>query len=184
MRESPLCSCVPYEAPQAALGDAQEEYPFRLITYKESFGGQARSAGWYWSQVSLMPENAVQINRQDAQRLGLRDGDKVRLVSRSNPQGVLDLGNGRRMPVAGKVRVREGVRPGVVAVSHHFGHWAYGAQEVVVDGRRVKGDPRRGRGLQPNMVMLLDRATRTGPVTDPIGGSAAFFDTKVAIEKL
>lgn len=169
-----------YEPPP----DPQEEYPFRLITYKESFGGQARSAGWYWSQVSLMPENTVQINRLDAERLGLRNGDTVKLVSRSNPDGVVDLGNDRRMRVAGKVRVREGLRPGTVAVSHHFGHWAYGAQEVAVDGRRVKGDPRRGRGLQPNMVMLLDRVTKTSPVTDPIGGSAAFFDTKVAIEKV
>ena len=71
--------------------------------------------------------------------------------------------------------MREGVRPGVVVVSHHFGHWAYGAQEVVVDGKRVKGDPRRGKGLQPNMVMAV--------VTDPIGGSAAFFDTNVALVK-
>jgi anaerobic selenocysteine-containing dehydrogenase len=87
------------------------------------------------------------------------------------------------LAVAGKVKPIEGVRPGVVVVSHHYGHWAYGSDDVVVDGEKVKGDERRGKGLNPNGVMRLDDHTKTSCLTDPIGGSAAFYDTRVRLAK-
>ncbi|MGI9861955.1 hypothetical protein SDD30_11310 [Moorella naiadis] len=70
----------------------------------------------------------------------------------------------------GKVKLIKGIRPGVIAASWHYGHWAYGARDVVIDGQVVKGDPRRGRGLCPNAVMLLDTGMKTTSLTDPIGG--------------
>jgi hypothetical protein len=86
--------------------------------------------------------------------------------------------------IEGKVKILEGIRPGVVAISWHFGHWAYGSRDVVVDGGLVKGDPTRARGILPNPLMLED--TRVGNVclTDPIGGSASYFDTPVKIIRL
>jgi tetrathionate reductase subunit A len=82
------------------------------------------------------------------------------------------------------VRVTEGVRPGVVAVSHHFGHWAYGASDVVVDGERIRGDARRGRGIAVNALMRLDDHLRTSALTDPIGGSVSFSDTRVDLRRV
>ncbi len=165
------------------IPDDESEYPFQLITFKEIYGGQSRTIGTYWNMSQLLPENRVLINRQDAERLGIADGDRVRLISASNPAGAADLGNGRRSEVVGRAQVVEGIRPGVVAASWHYGHWAYGAREIVVDGIVVPGDPRRGTGLCPNPVMRLDPALGNVCLTDPIGGSASFYDTRVKIVK-
>lgn len=160
------------------------EYDLQLITFKEITAAQSRTPGVYWSQLLYQPENFVLLNSRDAQRMGLKEGDRVRLMSPSNPRGEWDLGNGRRIPLAGKVKPIEGVRPGVVAVSHHYGHWAYGAADIVLDGRVVKGDARRGTGLQPNGAMRADEYLKNVTLIDPIGGSAAFFDTRVRLAKV
>ena len=172
-----------WDPPVASDGSSLDDpgYPFSLVTYKEAFAAHSRTAGNYWSQVSLAPENFILMAAADAERLGLRDGDVVRLASRTLPDGVLDLGNGRRRPIEGKVRIVQGLRPGVLAISHHYGHWAYGSRDVVVDDVLVPGDPRRGRGLPVNALLRLDDHMRTGPVTDPIGGSVSFNDTKVKL---
>ncbi len=108
----------------------------------------------------------------------------MKLVSASLPDGTIDLGGGRRLLVAGKVKPIQGVRPGVVVVSHHYGHWAYGSSDVVINGETVKGDDRRGKGLSPNGAMRLDDHTKTSCLTDPIGGSASFFDSRVSLVKV
>ena len=175
-----------YDVPLFSTGKpvGDEQYAFQLITYKEAFGTNGRTSNLYWAQDSLVPENFVLINRQDADRLKLRDSDRVKLVSASLADGTVDLGNGRRAEVAGRVKVIEGVRPGVVAISHHYGHWAYGSQDIVIDGTTVKGDRRRGTGLNSNPAMRLDEHTKTTCLTDPIGGSAVFYDTRVNLVKL
>ncbi|WP_338833281.1 Tetrathionate reductase subunit A [Moorella humiferrea] len=160
------------------------DYPLQLITFKEIFGGQSRTIGNYWGQVALLPENFILMHRSDGARLGLRDGDRVKLISRTNPDGKLDLGPAGVEAVQGKVKLIEGIRPGVIAASWHYGHWAYGARDVVIDGRVVKGDARRRGGLCPNPVMLLDMRMKTTCLTDPIGGSASFYDTRVKVEKV
>lgn len=161
-----------------------DAYPFQLITFKEIFGGQSRTASNYWAQVALLPENFILMNKSDGAPLGLRDGDEVKLMSRTNPEGKLDLGAAGVELVKGKVKLIEGIRPGVIAASWHYGHWAYGARDVIIDGQVIKGDERRGKGLCPNPVMLLDTRMKTTSLTDPIGGSAAFYDTRVKVEKV
>jgi anaerobic selenocysteine-containing dehydrogenase len=172
-----------YEPPRFSDGRLVDDqgYDFHLITFKEITATQSRTPGTYWTQVSLTPENYVLMNTADARRLGLADGDRVKLVSASRADGALDLGHGQRRAVAGHVKAIEGIRPGVIAVSQSFGHWAYGAQDVEVDGVTVPGDPRRGKGLQINPVLRLDNHTKTGCLTDAIGGSAVFYDTRVKL---
>ncbi len=174
-----------YEPVRNGLGEpvTDEEYPLHLITFKEITGGQSRTISAYWLQ-SVLPENPVLINRRTAAELGLKDGDRVRLVSRNNPDGVWNLGHGHMWPMEGRVRVVEGVRPGVVAVSWHYGHWAYGATNIVVDGKVIPGDPRRATGLCPNAAMRVDDATKDMCLTDPIGASASFYDTRVKLVKV
>ncbi|MBI3648476.1 MAG: polysulfide reductase NrfD [Actinobacteria bacterium] len=175
-----------WDPPTSSDGASLEdpEYSFGLITFKEAFASQSRTSGTYWAQYSLAPENFVLMAASDAQRLGLSNDDVVRIVSRTLPDGHLDLGNGTRKPIEGKVKVLQGLRLGVVAVSHHFGHWAYGSSDVVVDGDLIAGDARRGGGLPVNALMRLDDHMQTGPVTDPIGGSVSFNDTRVGLVKV
>jgi hypothetical protein len=46
-----------------------------------------------------MPEHSLLVSARDAGRLGLRDGDQVKVTSASNPDGVWDLRNGSRKPM-------------------------------------------------------------------------------------
>ncbi|MDA8213312.1 MAG: molybdopterin-dependent oxidoreductase [Clostridia bacterium] len=160
------------------------EGDFKLITHKEVFGTQSRTATNYWAQLSVQPENYVELNRSDARRLGVKDGDRVRIKSRSNPEGVHELGNGRQRYVEGTVKVMEGLRPGVVSVSTCYGHWAYGSNDVEVDGVIIRGDARRGTGIHVNPVFRLDDNLRGTPLSEPIGGSVSFYDTWVTLEKV
>jgi tetrathionate reductase subunit A len=57
------------------------------------------------------PTNSVIVNSQDAARMGLKTGDMVRITSKTNPEGVWDLGNGETVPMDGQVQVLEGLRP-------------------------------------------------------------------------
>jgi len=164
-------------SPLSQAGDLD----FALITYKEPFGGHSRTISNYWSNLGLATTNHVLMNRRDADRLGLEAGNRVRLVSASNPEGRIDLGAGDDVEVAGPLQVVEGLRPGTVAVSWHFGHWAYGSRDVTVDGERVPGDRRRAAGLCPNQLMLADPKLGDVCLTDPIGGSASFLDTRVRV---
>ncbi len=159
---------------------ADEGFDLHLITYREAAHTKSRTASNYWL-LALLPENFVLVHRQDAERLGLREGDLVRVTSATNPEGVWDLGNGQRKPMVGRVRITEGIRPGVVAFSLGHGHWAYGARDVVIDGRTVKGDPRRGRGVHANAAMRLDPVLKNTCLSDPVGGSAVFYDTRVKL---
>ena len=156
-------------------------YPLVLITYKEAFAGHSRTISDYWSNIALQPENRILISGRYADALGLANGQRVRLVSAPNPDGKLDLGNGRVLDIEGLLEVREGIRPGVVAVSWHYGHWAYGSDDVTVDGVTVRGDPRRVTGLCPNLVMAVDPILGDVSLTDPVGGSSSFFDTQVRL---
>ncbi len=66
-------------------------------------------------------------------------------------------------------------------VCWHYDHWAYGTNDVIIDGHIIKGDKRRGKGLVPNPVMREDETVNNVCLADPIGGSASFCDTWVNI---
>ncbi len=76
------------------------------------------------------------------------------------------------------VRLVSAVSNGII----DLGNGASGQMEI--DGRRVVVDPRRGGGLCPNLVMELDRSASKTGLSDPISGSASFFDTRVKLEKV
>ena len=161
-------------------------YPFQIISFKEPFGGQSRTISNYWGNISLQPANKILINTRDARRLGIRQDQKVRLVSADNPNGRLELkdGGNRVVDVVGRVNIVEGIRPGSLAVSWHYGHWAYGTNDVVVDGNYIKGDNRRAGGLCTNSLLAVDPVIKDVCLTDPIGGSASFSNTRVNLQPL
>ncbi|RMI13117.1 MAG: molybdopterin oxidoreductase, partial [Calditrichaeota bacterium] len=162
-----------------AIQDA--DFPLHLITYKEILGGHSRTLPTdYWLSI-VLPENHILLNPRTARELGLSDGQVVRVTSATNPEGLWDLKNGRRIPVQGKVRLIQGIRPGVVAISWHFGHWGYGASDMLLDGQRIPGDTPRRRGLCANAVCRLDTPLKNVTLQDLIGGSASFYDTRVRL---
>ncbi len=188
MTGKPYFGCATYiPAPQDVLGNPLEDekagYDLVLITYREIFHTKSRTISNYWL-LGVAPENYVLLNAQDAARLGLTDGDSVKVVSPDNPEGVWDLGNGQKKPMVGKVKGVQGLRPGVVAFSLGHGHWAYGASDIVIDGQVVKGDPRRATGVHANAAMRVDPYLKNTCLVDPVGGSAVFYDTRVKVVKV
>lgn len=157
-------------------------YPFYLITYKMITRTNWRLNEHYWS-LGIQAENTIDMNRVDADRLGLRDGELVKLVSASNPEGVWDYRNGDTQACAGRLRVLEGLRPGVVAVAASFGHWFYGARDVEIDGQITRGDSRRARGINPNVVMRTDPHLKDICPSDLVGSNASYL-TKVNVVKI
>lgn len=161
------------------------DFPLTLITFKTITGGQSRTISQTWSMDAIEPDNPILINRSDAESRGLNEGDRVRVVSPTNPEGIWDLQPyAPALPVEGSIKITEGLRPGTIAISFHQGHWAYGARTVIIDEVPVPGDPRRARGVCPNGVMLLDKYNRHTSLTDPIGGSSSFSDTPVNLIKV
>jgi tetrathionate reductase subunit A len=156
------------------------EFDLTLITYKEITQTKSRTGGNYWL-TAVIPENAVVMSAADARARGLADGDLVRILSASNPAGEWDLLNGRKVPILGKLQVVQGMRPGVIAFSLGFGHFAYGSADINIDGATVRGEARRGRGFHANAAMRVDPYLGNTPLLDAVGGSAVFYDTRVKV---
>lgn len=155
-----------------ALATTDGEYPLQLVTYKKAWHTQMHTMRYPWL-ASIQPGNFVELNSADAAARGIRTGDFVRLSSRSNPAGIV-----------GQARVTETVRPGVAAVSHHFGHWEMSSRPHKVNGADTAYDATRGGGIQSTQVMRLDPSLGNVTLQDKIGGSAAFYDTSVQVTKV
>jgi tetrathionate reductase subunit A len=107
----------------------------------------------------------------------------VKVVSASNPDGVWDLQEGTKKPMLGKLKVIQGMRPGVVSFALGFGHFASGAHDIAINGTTITADPRRGTGIHANAAMRVDPHLGNVTLQDLVGGSAVFYDTKVNIVK-
>ena len=173
-----------FPAPVSVLGEPLDDeangYDLRMITYREIMQTKSRTSSNYWL-LALRPENFILINAADATARGMKDDDIVRITSASNRDGVWDLGNGRIVPMDGKIRTTEGIRPGVIGFSLGFGHWSYGIADFVVDGNTIEGDSRRMKGVHANAAMRIDPYLGNTSLIDPVGGSAVFYDTLVKL---
>lgn len=163
----------------------KKDYPFTVITYKMNLHAQSRTTWHKWS-MEVFPTNYVEMNEADAKKMGLKNMDRVKLISRSNPKGI-----------AGKVKVTRLIRPGCIGVSNHYGHTQLGASHVpvknadkvflggkkVADKKGLKPDKSLGTGLQFNYVTRLDEDFANTPMVDVVGGIPDFSSTRVKIIK-
>ena len=169
----------------SSLGEEikDEGYEFNLITFKMITMTKARTITNYWL-LAVQPEGYVMMNRADAERLGIKAGDRVQLSSASNPEGVWEVGDGRKVPMMGKVHIVEGLRPGVVAFPLGYGHWSSGSHDIWIDDQIIRGDPRRATPVHCNAAMRVDPHLGNVTLSDLTGGSAVFYDSKVKVLKV
>jgi anaerobic selenocysteine-containing dehydrogenase len=153
----------------SALDD--RDYPFKLITYKTVHHGQARTNVNPWLML-IMPENPVEISAADAADLEIETGDFVTVTSPSDRDGIV-----------GRALVTQRLKPGVVAISHHYGHWEQSSRPMEIDGVETGHDSSRGAGIQPNQIMRTDDQYHTVSLQEPVGASCSFFDTWVKVKK-
>ncbi len=177
------------------LDELDKAHPFTLVSYKMAIHTQSRTIYQKWA-LEIVPENYVEMNAKDAERLNLKSGDLVVVRSASDS-------------VQGRVRVTNLVMPGVVAISFHYGHWSHGASDLDVEnasdavgvytgtrrhhldtppesyitGNRVSADSKRSAGIWVNKLMRIDDTTHS-PLVDPIAGCSPTSGVRVTIEKL
>ena len=153
-----------YESPKRHGSDT--EYPFTFIDYKSRLNREGRSQNTTWyhefkkmDQGDVSWDDVAKINPSDAKKLGIKNGDAIRLTS---PTGA----------IVTKAKLWEGVRPGTVAKCYGQGHWAYGR---VAAKDYAKAQPRGGN----NNELLVDDYDRLSGATARNGGF-----TGVKIEKI
>jgi anaerobic selenocysteine-containing dehydrogenase len=153
------------------VDDLDKDYKYTLISYKSGLHTQSRTIAYRWAR-EVIPENEVEISEEDAEKEGLKTGDLIKVVSASHPEGVI-----------GKVRVTKRLRPGVIAIMFHYGHWAHGSADYEVEGKIVKGDSKRGSGIWVNKLMRIDDVTKA-PIVDPLSGASGTGGYKVNLIKI
>jgi len=120
-----------YESPKRH--GSQKEYPYTFIDHKSRLNREGRSANTVWYQEFKKVDigdkswdDVAKINPVDAKKLGIKDGDTIRLTSVNGT-------------ITCKARLWEGVRPGTVAKCYGQGHWAYGRVAAKEYGKTPRG---------------------------------------------
>ncbi len=136
----------------------ESEWPLQIVSFKSPLQNSYSIGSDALRRVQR--DNPVFVNVADAERLGIRTGDSVRL---STPGG----------SVVATALVRNGVRQGVVAVEHGWGHKELGARAHVIGGVAQPSRPQLAAGVCLNDLGLLD-PTRKHPAvyTDPVSGTS------------
>lgn len=155
-------------------------HDLKMITHRTISQTKSRTVADPWLS-SLMPENGILMNARDVDRLGLSDGQLVRVTSATNPTGEYGLGDAGSKPMVGKVMSTQAIRPGVISFVLGFGHWATGAADIEIDGHMIRGEERRRAGIHANAAMWVDPALGNTCMLDPVGGSVSFYDTHVTL---
>lgn len=101
----------------------EPEYPFKLITYKPTLHTQSRTMNYIWALESE-PENMLWINPVDAQKLGIKQGDYVKVLAPGYDDWAVDIA-GKRVEYKIKAYVTNRIRQGVVCISTTYGHWCH-----------------------------------------------------------
>ena len=169
----PMAEWYPSEFSAGGVVDEVDKaYPFKIVTYKPPITTQSRTPNLYWL-LEVNPENWVEMNRLDADKLGIGDGDRILVET---PEGKANV----------KVKVREGIQPGVLAFMMGYGHWWHGARDYTLGDLTIKGDERRGTGVLLNPIMRTDPTVQGMPMApiDMVGGSAVFFETRATVRKV
>ena len=119
-----------------------------------------------------MKKRLIRVREEDAAALGIADGDTVKIT---NPLG--DVSTGEAMVRAGQVK-------GAFSSSFGYGHRAYGAQDVEVDGTLVKGNPAIATGTF--VTTMLDPTVTVdgvmGIIADNGTGKSTFIRMLLGLE--
>jgi formate dehydrogenase major subunit len=100
---------------------ADKEYPFTLMTGRLIFHYHTRTQTGRSKVLDYeVPEGYVQINTEDAARLGIENGEKIKVRSR----------RGESFPVA---RITDEVAPGVLFMAMHFPQGANALTNTALD---------------------------------------------------
>ena len=128
-------ACLPHYEEAEFLG-GRDKYPLMLSTYQPLLNIENGNQNYPWAQEIFLVmhgfgwTNFVEINRETAHSLGIRDRDMVWVESPYNR-------------VTARARVIEGIHPQVVSIASGQGHHA-------------GGEWQKGIGVNPNEIIGVD----------------------------
>lgn len=148
----------------------EDRWPMLMISFKSHLMSAYSIGADRLRQVH--PHNPVYLHRDDAARLGIGHGDKVRLVT---PGGARE----------GVALVRDGLMRGTIAVEHGYGHTELGARAHQVNGQPMAHNPALGAGVNLNDLGFGD-PTRpdTNVWIDWVSGAAVRQGLPARIERV
>ncbi|MFQ6069427.1 MAG: molybdopterin dinucleotide binding domain-containing protein, partial [Candidatus Aminicenantales bacterium] len=138
-----------------------------LTTFKVAVQTHSRTQNCKWL-TEIYHQNPAWINPLTAEKFGIKDGDLIKVESKI---GQLKT----------RAKVTDGIVPGVVAISHHLGHWAYGeyASGKKTPEHACEKDCEfkwwNEKGVHPNWIIPNS--------PDPINGQMRWMDTVVKVSK-
>jgi anaerobic selenocysteine-containing dehydrogenase len=154
-----------------AIPEHQNLDPDQLVltTYKVNVHTHSRTMNCRWL-AEVYHDNPAWINPRTARSLGVSEGNTVKVASEV---GAIET----------RVRVTPAVVPGVIAISHHCGHWEYGRfasgkpspqalEDFAARDRRWWSD----NGVHPNWVIPN--------APDPINGQQRWMDAVVRVTRV
>jgi anaerobic selenocysteine-containing dehydrogenase len=141
---------------------------FHLITFQWNVHSYSQTANCKWL-MEIVHKNPLWINEETVRKLGLNNGDRVKITSQ--------LGS-----LITPIFTTQGIHPKVVALSDSVGRWNYGR---IARGKPFQSeDPethllwwgKNGNGVHPNPIIPFQQ--------DPTGGGQGWMDTVVKVEKV
>ncbi|RLA36543.1 MAG: DMSO reductase [Gammaproteobacteria bacterium] len=143
-----------------------------LTTFKYATHSHSRTMNCKYL-AEVYHTNPAWINPATAKERGIFDGDNIKVTS---PTGEFVT----------KAQLTEAIMPGVVAVSHHCGHWAYGRY---ASDRRAPGEGSDSRGDRDyKMKWWDDNGVHPNWAipnsADPINGQQRWMDTVVKVTRV
>lgn len=160
---NPLPAYVPIPHHQRLSEDE-----FHLTTFQWNVHSASLTANCKWL-MEIVHRNPLWINTESAKKIGLREGDRVRITS--------TLGS-----LVTPIFITQGIHPKVVALSDSLGRWSY--------GRISRGQPFQSEDPDTNLIRWGRRGTGVHPNSiipaqpDPSGGGQGWMDTVVKVEKV
>ncbi len=158
-----------------------------MISFKVNVQIHSRSANCKWL-TELYHDNPAWINTTTAAKLGIKNGDAIRISYVDKPYPGKAYEAPIRKSITTTARVTEMIHPDVVAVSFHCGHWAYGRY---ASGKPVAADIVAGSKNDQDAESAVWKSWKHGEhpnwiipnAPDPLSGQWRSNDTVVRVSK-
>lgn len=141
---------------------------FHLVTFQFNVHTYGRTAPCMWLS-EIVHNNPIWIHKENANSLGIHNGDKVRMTSVAGS-------------IVARARVTDAVKPGVLAIGSCVGHWGSGriaqakAYESENPNTKLLWWEEQGNGVHSHHIIPWSK--------DPMAGGQGWKDTLVSLGKV
>ncbi|GAB1387446.1 hypothetical protein MASR1M59_25940 [Melaminivora sp.] len=149
----------------------EKDWPLAMSSYKSNLMSSMSIAADRLRQVH--PHNPISLHRDDAQKLGIQNGDRIEVTSPG-------------ASIQGVALVRQGIAPGAIAIEYGYGHKQLGTVAHRVDGQPMAHNPQHGNGVNLNLLGFADptRPARDNVWVETVSGAVVRQGLPVKVRKV